>query len=160
MGSLSLSGSSGTVEAQSLSVPGLAVVQSLSSAQPRNLLEVTATDVAGNASSLSFGILVDTTLPSIAILSPSSGALLNARNPVLVLTYSDALSDIDPASLVVEVDGAPVAISGGGGPRRRRSLSRLWRTPPKLRRGSRIGPGTCLRRLPSVSKSTRPRPAW
>lgn len=71
-----------------------------------NLLEIVATDAAGNSSSVSLGVVLDTDAPELLIVSPSEGELLVSL-PVLVQGTVQ-----DETAVSVVVNGVPAIRTG------------------------------------------------
>ncbi len=53
----------------------------------------------------------DTTPPTLAITSPAPAAILDTLTPQIALSYADAGSGVDTASLLVAANGSPLAVS-------------------------------------------------
>ncbi|PLX95818.1 MAG: hypothetical protein C0621_03135, partial [Desulfuromonas sp.] len=106
--SFSVSDSSATtvVEIDGVSVPVLSG-DSLSLAEGSHTIAVTATDVAGNSSTSSRTVSVDTTAPSVGIEAPVNGYLATST-PTLTYSVNDA-----GASVVVDIDGSVVTAPSG-----------------------------------------------
>jgi hypothetical protein len=71
-----------------------------------HLLKIWGRDRAGNLTTQSFAfrLVYDTTPPTLAITAPAQPLILGNPSPIVALTYSDAGSGIDTASLQVLVD--------------------------------------------------------
>jgi|GEM_PF-2425022 len=79
-------------------------------------LVLTAKDLVGNqATSTEWRFAVDTTPPVIAILSPANGAATNDATPALSASVADAISGVDPASLILTLDGTAIAATFANG---------------------------------------------
>lgn len=73
-----------------------------------NLLQVTATDLAGNSRSTPWPVILDTRSPAITIERPAAGALVPS-SPVILAGH---LSDLSPITSLT-MNGAPVPIQHG-----------------------------------------------
>ncbi|HEX4954148.1 MAG TPA: PKD domain-containing protein [Thermoanaerobaculia bacterium] len=77
-------------------------------------------DLAGNQATASQGFVIpnqDVTPPQIAVTAPT-GLVVNVASPAIVLSYSDAGSGVDPATLTVLVDGLDIStqcVAGAAG---------------------------------------------
>jgi len=91
--------------AVSVGVAG-AFTTTLTLADGAHTIVVNATDAAGNRAAVSVQVTVDTTAPSLAITSPTTGASVSTPD-ILVTGTAEAGS-------TVVVDGYAVALSGGG----------------------------------------------
>ncbi len=60
-----------------------------------HMVEVMATDAAGNTASASVSFLVDTTMPSILIVSPTANALFGSASVTVTWSAADAGSGLD-----------------------------------------------------------------
>ena len=76
------------------------------SAEGNNPIAVTATDLAGNSGGASISVIKDTTLPVLAITSPSNGSFTNAT----ALTVTGQFTETNLAAIVV--NGVTANISG------------------------------------------------
>ncbi|MGP8110289.1 MAG: Ig-like domain-containing protein [Thermoplasmata archaeon] len=83
-----------------------AFTTTLTLADGAHTIVVNATDAAGNRATVSVQVTVDTTAPSLAITSPTTGASVSTSD-ILVTGTAEAGS-------TVVVDGYAVALSGGG----------------------------------------------
>ncbi|HAH05923.1 MAG TPA: hypothetical protein DCM05_05225, partial [Elusimicrobia bacterium] len=84
-------------------------------AQGVHTLDASIADNAGNLTSASqISFTVDLTSPTIAIASPTAGSFINAASTAAIINYADTGgSGLNLASLVVRLDGTPVAASAG-----------------------------------------------
>lgn len=67
-----------------------------------------ATDLAGNSATLAVSVNLDKTAPVISNLQPTNGAQLNQKRPLITAGVFDELSGIDPASVRLALDGQTV----------------------------------------------------
>ncbi len=67
-------------------------------------------DLAGNRREVQGQFRIDLTPPVIAFTAPAAGAYLATRTPAVTVSYSDSVA-LDPATLLVDVDGTPLAAS-------------------------------------------------
>lgn len=74
-------------------------------------LAVTVVDRAGNVAQAerSFSVAPERQPPVLAIVSPSEPIVRGSRIPAIELAYSDAVSGVDPASLVVRLDETDIS---------------------------------------------------
>ncbi|TPW20958.1 MAG: NHL repeat-containing protein, partial [Elusimicrobia bacterium] len=91
---VSLTGNDGSTSTQTLTARGLALVESASLAAPLNVVRLTASDLTGKTTTLTFAVLVDTTPPLVAVSSPAAGSAFSAGTLVVHAAASDRL---DPA---------------------------------------------------------------
>ncbi|MFA5140503.1 MAG: LamG-like jellyroll fold domain-containing protein [Elusimicrobiota bacterium] len=98
----SLTGEPGTRSTQTMTARNLSLVESMSSTQPLNFVEMTAKDLLGNATSFTFAIRVDTTPPVVAISTPAAGAVFLAGLDQIPIEFS-ATDRLDPAPAVTAV---------------------------------------------------------
>lgn len=75
-----------------------------------HIVEVTAYDLAGNSGSSNVGYTVDTTPPTLAIRSPSEGAVLSSGTVVLEWTATDATSGLTHFEVRLDA-GSPFQIT-------------------------------------------------
>ena len=71
-------------------------------------IQGTATDLAGNTATASVTIHIDKTPPQLTIDGPLDGLLINVDNPSIFLSFNDLISAVDPASIQISLDGAPL----------------------------------------------------
>lgn len=74
-------------------------------AEGAHTIEGAATDHSDNEGRESFGFVVDTIPPSLAITSPATGTHFNTVPPIEI-QYSDATSGVDLTTLSITLDGA------------------------------------------------------
>ncbi len=77
-------------------------------AEGQHAVEARAADVAGNLGTATATFTVDTAGPTVAITAPPA-QVVGDETPAITVTYSDATSGVDPATLVVRLDGNPLA---------------------------------------------------
>jgi hypothetical protein len=77
-------------------------------AEGQHAVEVRAADVAGNLGTVTASFTVDTVAPALAFTAPPA-TVEGDDTPTIALTYSDATSGVDPTTLEVRLDGAPLA---------------------------------------------------
>ncbi len=77
-----------------------------------NTIVAGISDQAGNPATASIAFNVDTTPPVITIVHPAAGSIHGAASVDYLLQYSDDQA-IDPNTLVVTVDGSPLAVTPG-----------------------------------------------
>lgn len=75
-------------------------------------LSASLSDLAGNpaTASGSFELVIDTTAPTLAVTAPS-GTVVGDSTPAVTVTFSDAVSGVDTATLQVRVDGFDITAS-------------------------------------------------
>jgi hypothetical protein len=97
-----------------------------------HVLKVWGRDRAGNLTTQSFAfrLVYDTTPPSLAITAPTQPLILGNPSPAIALTYSDAGSGIDTASLRVLVDQVDITARCTAG------AAAAQCQPPRLGRGA------------------------
>jgi hypothetical protein len=81
---------------------------------PEGAVTLTATvaDHAGNRSAAAtLALTVDTQAPTLAFSQPAPGAVIATATPQLAFAWSDGGSGVDPASLIVQANGAALAVS-------------------------------------------------
>ncbi len=71
----------------------------------------TARDLAGNAASPASSTFTIDLTPPVVLLSPADGSRVQGPSPALSVSYSDALSGVDPSSLKITLDGSDVTTS-------------------------------------------------
>ncbi|MHC5054459.1 MAG: right-handed parallel beta-helix repeat-containing protein [Planctomycetota bacterium] len=78
--------------------------------------EITAvagmTDLAGNMGTIPWTFSVDLTPPAASDPSPADETWTNDTTPEISVSLVDALSGVNPASIILEVDGSPVEDPG------------------------------------------------
>lgn len=92
------------VNGQSATVSGQSFTATLTLAEGSNPINVTATDAAGNSSTLSRSVVLDTVAPAVNVARPSNGDFTNESQLAVVGTFSDA------TAVAVKVNGAPATI--------------------------------------------------
>ncbi len=73
----------------------------------QNTITAQIANLAGTVGTATSTFLVDTTPPTIVIQAPP--AITNSSAPVVTIAYSDATSGVNPATLVVTLDGVDVS---------------------------------------------------
>lgn len=68
-------------------------------------LRATLNDRAGNPVTARAAFELDTVAPTYRIVQPAQSSALNVRTPAILITYSDDRSGVDPARLVLKIDG-------------------------------------------------------
>jgi hypothetical protein len=69
-------------------------------------------DLAGNsAGQLAFSFTVDIIPPVVSGFAPAPDSALSSQTPFITANFSDALSGVDPASVIVTLDGVDVISS-------------------------------------------------
>ncbi|GFO70066.1 hypothetical protein GMLC_36450 [Geomonas limicola] len=87
---------------QQAAMTGSAFEISLNLADGTNTVFLTATDLAGNSSTVKRTVVSDTTTPALAVTSPAADATVNATSVTIVGTVSD---DLGQPQVVVTLDG-------------------------------------------------------
>ena len=70
-----------------------------------HVLVATIKDLAGNIGTSQITFYVDTSIPTIHVVQPAPGSLLNASTPSVTVTYTDAVG-VDTTTLKIYVNGA------------------------------------------------------
>ena len=70
-----------------------------------HVLVATIKDLAGNIGTSQITFYVDTSIPTIHVVQPAPGSLLNASTPAVTVTYTDAVG-VDTSTLKIYVNGA------------------------------------------------------
>ena len=65
----------------------------------------TGTDLAGNSATVAVSVNLDKTPPLISNLQPANGAQINRKRPAISAGVFDGLSGIDPAAVLLTLDG-------------------------------------------------------
>lgn len=113
-GSLSLSVNGNDVVADAVSENGFSWTPPVD-LQPRpHQVVATLQDNAGNPVEVSWTFRIDTSTPSVRFASPTGDVVSDQPAVPLALDLYDSGSGIDPASLTVAVDGAPVSCQVAG----------------------------------------------
>ncbi|MBU6427794.1 MAG: hypothetical protein KGR26_02165, partial [Cyanobacteria bacterium REEB65] len=99
---------------QSLPVVSAAYSQSVSLAEGNNSLLLTAIDEAGNVSTESAQVYVDTVPPVVSITQPANGFLASASAVPLTGTVTDDYEIGDSATVTVNGSSAAVALNASG----------------------------------------------
>ena len=73
---------------------------------------ITVVDGTGASASDTSVFLVDTTAPSITVVSPVNGSIVGSSDVSFTVNVSDALSGVNTSSLTVTVDGSPATPAG------------------------------------------------
>ena len=68
-------------------------------------LRATLNDRAGNPGTARATFELDTVAPTYQIVQPAQSSALNVRTPAILITYDDDRSGVDPARLVLRIDG-------------------------------------------------------
>ncbi len=97
-------------------------------AEGAHLAEVSVADMAGNVGQAAAAFTVDTVAPALAFTAPPA-TVEGDDTPTIALNYFDATSGVDPATLEVRLDGAPLAGCSAG-------PSEATCEPPALAEGS------------------------
>jgi hypothetical protein len=86
-------------------------------AEGANTLTATIENPGGESSApAQVHFTVDTQPPTISITAPTDGSATAEPRPAIVLAWADAGTAVDPASLVLVLDGAPLAAGCTSGP--------------------------------------------
>ena len=70
-----------------------------------------ATDRVGNVTTQTVRVLRDTAAPSLAFLAPIDGTYFDPTAAPLELRWGDSGTGVDPATLQITADGAPLAVT-------------------------------------------------
>lgn len=89
----------------SIETSGFELLLALPLADGAHTAEVELRDHAGNAARESWSFVTDVTAPEIAVVAPAENPVIGDTTPAIELTYSDAVSGIDPDTLRVTIDG-------------------------------------------------------
>lgn len=92
------------VNGVSAAVSGQGFTAAVTLAEGPNSINVTATDAAGNSSTLSRPVVLDSVAPAVTVARPSGGDFTNESHLTVSGTFSDA------TAVAVKVNGAPATV--------------------------------------------------
>ena len=76
---------------------------------------IVASDNAGNTANASIIFTVDSTPPSISVISPGNNSILGTSNVYIAAFASDAMTGVNASSISLEVNGAAIPFNYTGG---------------------------------------------